>query len=206
VEATLVNETGRAPVPARDPFDGLVRATLAGSVPAAERLLQGISPSLLRTLRIVMGPDHPDLDDVLQDAILGFLRALPAFRWECTVLHFARRLAVQRALEARRRSISSLRTVERARTLPVEEVARPDEDIAARRLREQLRLLMDELPAAQAETLILRFMLGHTSEEIAELTDAPAGTVRSRLRLGILALRRRIDTDARCRELAESWR
>jgi RNA polymerase sigma factor (sigma-70 family) len=206
LEVMVASETCRRAAPSQDPLRALARATLEGSPHSAEKLLLELTPPLLRTLRMVMGPHHPDLDDLLQDSIMGFLRALPGFRWECSVAHFARRLAVQRALEARRRSLSTRRTVERASMVPQEEAGRPDDSAMALRLREQLRLLLDELPAPQAEALILRFSLGHTSEEIAELTGIPANTVRSRLRLGIVALRRRIDTDARCRELAEARR
>jgi RNA polymerase sigma factor (sigma-70 family) len=206
LEVMVASETRRGVAPSQDRLRGLARATVDGSPHSAEQLLMALTPSLLRTLRMVLGPHLPDLDDLLLDSVIGFLRALPSFRWECSVAHFARRLAVQRALEARRRALSTRRTVERASMVPQEEAGRPDDSAMALRLREQLRLLLDELPAPQAETLILRFMLGHTSEEIAELTGIPANTVRSRLRLGIEALRRRIDTDARCRELAEARR
>ena len=39
----------------------------------------------------------------MQEALLGFIRALGAFRGDCTVLHFARRIAARWAIAARRR-------------------------------------------------------------------------------------------------------
>ena len=58
-----------------------------------------------------------------------------------------------------------------------------------------LRTLLDELPDVQAETLALRIVLGHSLAEVAEATDAPVNTVRSRLRLATEALRKRIEED-----------
>src|SRR5512145_3225144 len=73
--------------------------------PAATRLLvHRIAPRLLRTVRQVLGPDHSDLEDVAQDAVIGFLQAMPEFRAESSVLHFAHRIALLTALAARRKN------------------------------------------------------------------------------------------------------
>jgi hypothetical protein len=48
------------------------------------------------------------------------------------------------------------------------------------------------LPQAQRETLRLAYYDGLTQEEIAERTGTPLGTVKSRTRLGLLGLRRRL--------------
>ncbi len=46
-----------------------------------------------------------------------------------------------------------------------------------------VREVLDELPEALAEALVLHLLLGHTVLEIAEIADVPVGTVKSRLRL-----------------------
>ncbi|MDB4983304.1 MAG: polymerase sigma factor RpoE, partial [Myxococcales bacterium] len=55
----------------------------------------------------------------------------------------------------------------------------------------------------QAEALALRAVTGMSIEKIAEVSDCPANTVRSRLRLAKEALRRRIAADPRMRECLE---
>jgi RNA polymerase sigma-70 factor (ECF subfamily) len=55
--------------------------------------------------------------------------------------------------------------------------------------------MLAELPAGQGETLALRVVLGSSIKEIAEATQVPVNTVRSRLRLAKEALRKRIEED-----------
>ena len=45
----------------------------------------------------ILGPDGTDTEDVVQESLLAFVGALPAFRGECTVLHHACRIAVRNA-------------------------------------------------------------------------------------------------------------
>ena len=86
--------------------------------------------------------------------------------------------------------------------LRVQPTSPRDETIAERR-RELLRALLGEIPDAQSETIMLRLALGHSIEEISEITNAPINTVRSRLRLAKEALRSRIEADPRWAELWE---
>jgi RNA polymerase sigma-70 factor (ECF subfamily) len=77
-------------------------------------------------------------------------------------------------------------------------------ELAASRRRAAFRNLLDDLPEEQAEALALRFMVGWSLAELAEATGAPLNTVRSRLRLGKEALRRRIEGDPALAEELET--
>ena len=55
---------------------------------------------------------------------------------------------------------------------------------------EVMRDLIRRLRPIQAETLVLRAVLGFSMEEIASLTEVSVNTVKTRLRLGKNALRR----------------
>ena len=66
---------------------------------------------------------------------------------------------------------------------------------------EAVRLLLDELPEEQAEALAFRMILGWSLMEIAEATQTPLNTVRSRLRLAKDGVRKRV---AEHEELAEA--
>jgi RNA polymerase sigma-70 factor (ECF subfamily) len=167
------------------------------------RLLGAVGPPMLRVVRTVLGPHAGDAEDVLQEASEGFLSAIGSFRGECGVLHFACRVAVFSALAWRRRV--TFRTAQTAEDAEMEDrLADPwlspvELAIAARR-REALETLLDELPAPQAEVLVLHCALDFTIEEIAAAVGRPLETVRSRLRLAKRALRERIGGSA---ELAE---
>jgi DNA-directed RNA polymerase specialized sigma24 family protein len=53
-----------------------------------------------------------------------------------------------------------------------------------------LRNLLDDLRKEQANALRLRLMLGHSIGEIAGITGVSQNTVKNRLRLGKIQLRR----------------
>ena len=112
--------------------------------------------------------------------------ALGGFRGECTTLHFACRVAVQTAMNARRKAGYRMRHTPSAAPLDLADLARDDrspaQSIEAARRREALRQLLCELPEVQAEVLALHTLLGYTVEETADATGVPVNTVRSRLR------------------------
>jgi RNA polymerase sigma-70 factor (ECF subfamily) len=175
---------------------GLCRA---GDADAQRTLLVMVGPAMLRVVRGVLGGGHQEIEDTLQDSMVALHLALPGFRGECSTLHFACRIAVQTAMNARRRAGY------RARYTPAHE---PDEvaflareetspsDLAmAEQRRDGLRRLVSELPEPQAEVLALHAVLGYTIEETSAVTAAPVNTVRSRLRNALGKLRLRLQAD-----------
>ena len=175
-----------------------VRAT-AGDLPATAALLEALAPRIATVVRVIMGRGHPDTDDVVQQALIAFLQALPAFRGECAPAGYASRIAVRTAVAARKRSRR-----DRAREqldldaeLHASAALSPGEERDAARRREVLRALLTEIPEEQAETLALRVVLGWSLDEVAAATGVPVNTVRSRIRLAREALRRRIEADPR---------
>src|SRR5690349_13638449 len=95
---------GTAEPNASEPLAGLAALCRDGDAAAQRTLLVAVGPAMLRVIRGVLGSAHPDVEDTLQDAMVALHLALPGFRGECTTLHFACRIAVQTALNARRRS------------------------------------------------------------------------------------------------------
>jgi len=196
-------ESGRgAPI---DPLFALARAAGDGDGEAARTLLVTIGPALLGTVRGVIGARSADVEDVLQEAMLAVHHALPGFRGECKTIHFACRVAVQTAMNARRRAGYRLRytpAVEPAEldALPHAALSPADVQSAVER-REALRSLLDELPLPQGEALALHVVLGYSVDETAEATGVPVNTVRSRLRAALAALRERIKGDGQLREI-----
>jgi RNA polymerase sigma-70 factor (ECF subfamily) len=188
----------------RDPLAEIARGARRGDLTSRRQLFDAVAPAVLATLRIVLGSSHPDLDDVLQDSLLGVLQALPTFRGECTVLHFARRIATKRAIELQRRAGATVRKLAGARELGAPDPQTPWEAVEVNRCREHLRDMLGDLPQAQADALAMRAVLDYSVEEIADATRAPINTVRSRLRLAKETLRERIENDPTVRELAEA--
>jgi RNA polymerase sigma-70 factor (ECF subfamily) len=138
--------------------------------------------------------------------MLALCAALASFRGDCQTSHFACRVAVQTAMNARRRAAHRQRTTPNVPPDELAELARDDqspaEQLAAARRREVVRLLLADLPPPQAEVLALHTMLGHSVAETAAVTGVPVNTVRSRLRTALAALRERAGADAILAETA----
>lgn len=183
---------------AEDPLGPLSAAAAAGDRSAQRTLLVTVGPSLLRVVRGVLGAGHPDVEDTLQEAMVSLHLALVGFRGECTTLHFGCRIAVQTALNARRRSGNRLRHTPSADPGALAELARdersPADALEAAACREALRELLGELPTAQAEVLALHTLLGYTVEETAGTLAVPENTVRSRLRAALARLREHVQS------------
>jgi RNA polymerase sigma factor (sigma-70 family) len=188
----------------RDPHHALVGKCIRGDPVSERTLLTAVGPSVLAIVRRVMGAQSPEIDDVCQEACIGLLSALPSFRAECTVLHFACRVSLLTSLAARRRQGAYVHRV-RDEVFESEELMddapSPAELIDSARRRTAVRELLDELPLSQAEVLALHVALGHTVEETSAMIGAPINTVRSRLRRGLSALRDKFNRDRKLREV-----
>lgn len=184
----------------------IIRAAQEGDAAAVDTLLAGLASPLLHAVRALMGPRNADVEDLVQEVLIAVIDALPSFRGECTLLHFAIRIAARRTTAVRRRSRSVTGWLElfwrNEHPLATEPVSPREATISDRR-RTLMRTLLGELPEAQAEAMVLRLALGYSIEEIAAISTAPINTVRSRLRLAKDALRNRIEADPRWAELWE---
>jgi len=186
-----------APAPPVSPATELARAASRGDARASDALVTALAPRVSRVVRAVLGRTHPEVEDVTQQALLGFVQALPSFRGECEPAHFASRIAARTAIAAARRARAA-----RARSddgVDVDGLAslsgQPHEAAVEQRRADILRVLMTRLPPEQAEAVALRVVLGWSLPEVAEATGAPLNTVRSRLRLAKQALRAAIEAD-----------
>ena len=96
-------ESGPFAKPRMDELLPVARAAVAGDEEAAGTLVAHLGRSMLAVVRRVLGRGSPDVDDVAQDAVIAFLDSLATFRGECSVFHFAQRIAILTALTAQRR-------------------------------------------------------------------------------------------------------
>lgn len=187
---------------AEDLFLSLSEAAQAGDANATRRLLEALATPLLGVVRAVMGRHSADVEDVLQESLIAVMRALPGFRGESSLLHFARTIALRRALHHRRSR--SRRGPEVALDDDLRDAGQsPMDSSLARKRRDTFRLLLEELNEDQAETLAQRVLFGFSIEEIATTGGIPIGTVKSRLRLAKAALKHRIEGDPLLLELLE---
>jgi RNA polymerase sigma factor (sigma-70 family) len=198
----------------------LAEEARSGNAIAVRKLLDAIAPAMLGVVRAVLGRADRDVEDVLQEALVGVVQGLASFRGESTIMHFARSIALRRSLDQRRK---------RARRAPevtlnpedpsscedldpsgvssgavlVSTTRSPAASVLAERRREAFRKLLGDLRPEQAEAFAQRVLFGYSKEEIARETNVSIETVKSRLRLAKGTLRSRIKDDPALLELAE---
>ena len=168
-------------------LDQLARKAAQGDRESLRELLVRVAPPMKGAVRAMVPAS--EVEDVVQEALIGLVRSLPKFRFESSVKHFACRIAVRQALQSnrgrKRRTDAYHRAEEQGGARPQEPAElSEDRDHCRRTLSE----LIADLPEAQAEALIMRFVWDYTLQEIAEATATPKNTVRSRLRLAKRAL------------------
>lgn len=197
----------KGPARPADELAPLAKKAGAGDPPAVKALLEQVLPSMLRVVQQVLGRNHVDAEDVLQESSFALVEALQTFRQECKVRHFACRIALLTALNARRR----LRL--RECFIPVSSVdldetvanASPAATLFAERRRGAVLQLLDELPAAQAEVLAMHCILGYTLTETADATGVPVNTVRSRLQSAKSSLKSILEANRETEEQLRDW-
>jgi RNA polymerase sigma-70 factor (ECF subfamily) len=195
----------RVTPPQADKLSELAQAAHAGRPQAVRAFLTTVAPLILRIVRQILGRDHPDVEDIAQEALVATLDALSRFRGECSTGHFVRRIALLTALNARRRlqlrhQLAPHVPAPNADALPGR-AASPADQVEAEQRRSLFTDLLDELPAAQAEAIGLHCVLGYTVAETAAATGAPINTVRGRLVAAKAALRQRLAQDSTLCEL-----
>jgi RNA polymerase sigma-70 factor (ECF subfamily) len=194
------------PTPAAPrPLVELALRAAAGDDHATGVVVRAVAPRIVAAVRAVLGPAHPDLDDAVQHALIGFVQALPAFRGDCEPAAYGRVIAVRAALALRKRArVLSQRRDDDADPLRIAGAEpTPGEHASAKERKQILRELLQELPAEQAETLALRIVFGCSLEEVATQTGVPLNTVRSRVRLAKERLKSRIEADPSLLEALE---
>jgi RNA polymerase sigma-70 factor (ECF subfamily) len=135
-------------------------------------------------------------EDVVQDAFLGAWRNAARYvegrgsvkTWLLAIVH-------HRAIDAvrRRRPTTELPDLELP---PPAAFTLPDvwTEVAAILDAETVQAALRVLSDVQREAIELAYFGGLTQQEIAARTATPLGTVKSRMRLGLLAMRRNLET------------
>ncbi|MGY2081994.1 sigma-70 family RNA polymerase sigma factor [Modestobacter sp. SYSU DS0657] len=177
----------------RHPDDGaadrrLVARVAAGDRTAIDDLYERFRrPAFALARRVVA--DDALAEDVLQEVFLSVWRDPGAFdasrgtvaSWLLSTVHHKAVDAVRREESHRRRQVRAVDELALAAS-----AAAPDE--AADRVAATVRTALQALPDAQREVLALVCYGGYTQREVAALTGAPLGTVKSRLLAGVRGL------------------
>lgn len=176
-----------------EPTDAaLMKDVQGGSRVALGRLYGRFAPRAYRTAMSVCH-DRDCAEDAVQDAFVAIWASRATYRGDRgAVERWAMSIVRHRAIYLARRRVGD--GLSEAKRLE-QQTARDDvpSDFAARAEAEQLARLLARLPHTQQQVIRLGFFNGLTHEEIARRLDLPPGTVKGRMRLGLIKLRDGLD-------------
>lgn len=171
--------------------DELLALVARGDEPALGVLYNRYG-GLVYTIALRVTGDRQTAEEVTQDVFQGVWQSAGGYqagRGACAA--WLAGIARHRAIDATRSRRERARTREQTydHGAFAETTGAPDPELTDLDLREAVRSALDSLPNAQRQAVELAFYGGLTRTEIAERLGEPLGTVKTRLRLGLLKLR-----------------
>lgn len=138
--------------------------------------------------------DVPLADDVHQQVFIAVYRDLPRFRRRSTVRVWLFAIVRHRVIDAMKQRRYAQRCVEDSAAADTPDPhPSPAESIDNARLREALVASLDALPEDARTAVLLRFQLGFTFAEMAEICRERPGTLCARVARALPLLRKRIE-------------
>ncbi|MXG27906.1 MULTISPECIES: sigma-70 family RNA polymerase sigma factor [unclassified Streptomyces] len=178
-------------VPSPEPdLQELMVLVARGDQDAFARVYDAVSGPVLGLVRSVLR-DPAQSEEVAQEVLVEVWRTAPRFQasrgsamnWVLTLAHHR---AVDRVRSAEASAAREHKAALLDRTPAFDEVS---EQVETRLEREQVRRCLRTLSELQRQSVTLAYYRGLTYREVAELLTVPLGTIKTRLRDGLIRLR-----------------
>lgn len=178
----------RSPYSSDVPDAELARLATQGDAAAFEAIMRRHNQLLFRTARGIVASDG-EAEDVAQEAWMRAWRALSGFRAESKLSTWLVRIAVNEALGRLRRNSAQIIPLEKAIMSSDNETQSalteapdrgPEQSVQRSQVRALIEARIDLLPEAFRSVFMLRAIEEMSVDEVAEVLDIPAATVRTR--------------------------
>ncbi len=171
----------------------LMRRMVGGDEGAFASFYRRFSPGLFSMIYQIL-QDQKESEDVLQEAFVQMWKKAATYDADRSALFtwavmISRNKAIDRLRSRQRRSRTFEAASEELKAVPPESGEQADEVLDQTEERGRVRAALSKLPGAQREAIDLAFFGGMTQTEISDKLGAPLGTVKARIRRGLLALR-----------------
>jgi len=178
----------------------LIERSKRGDITAFDQLVRTYEKSVYNTAYRLSG-SYDDASDIAQEAFVRAWNNLKSFRGDSAFSTWLYRIVTNVFLDDRKRKRARpQRSLDEVIALDESNVARqfedstpgPDEIAEGSERRTALERAIHTLPEAQRAVIVLYHSQGLSYDEIAEITNLPMGTVKSKLNRARLALRDRL--------------
>ena len=171
-------------------LDSLLERAGRGDQTAFASVYDALSPLVFGLARRVVR-DPAQAEEVTQEVFLEIWRSAARFdrsrgsasTWIHTMAH---RRAIDRVRATQAAHDRDERIARRDQEAPYDVVV---DQVEARLEQEQVRRCLDGLTDLQRQSVTLAYYAGYTYREVAEVLDTPLGTVKTRLRDGLIRMR-----------------
>ncbi|RKE17429.1 sigma-70 family RNA polymerase sigma factor [Streptomyces sp. TLI_171] len=168
----------------------LLARVVLGDQDAFATLYDAVAGPVFGLVRRVVR-DAAQSEEVAQEVLVEVWRTAARYRadrgevlpWVLTIAH---RRAVDRVRSAQAATDRDRRVAEASYAVAYDEVA---EQVEGRMEREQVRRCLKTLTELQRESLTLAYYRGYSYPQVAEVLGAPLGTVKTRMRDGLIRMR-----------------
>ncbi|MBJ7907315.1 sigma-70 family RNA polymerase sigma factor [Streptomyces sp. NPDC004549] len=177
--------------PAAEPdLERLLHEVALGDQEAFASVYDTVAGPVLGVVRAVLR-DRAQSEEVAQDVLVEVWRTAPRYRPERGtainwILTLAHRRAVDRVRSVEAAAARDTRAALLDRTPEYDEVT---EQVETRLEQEQVRRCLRTLTELQRQSLTLAYYRGLTYRQVAEALALPLGTVKTRLRDGLIRMR-----------------
>lgn len=182
-----------------DDQPNLAARAKAGDRAAVNALLERHLTTVYKFVAVKVGPEHPELDDIVQETLIGAAGSVGRLRGESNAQVAGWLLSIARhkvADHLRARYRNPHESLQAASADRLADPQRPvDEQVAERDRAARLREALKGLTPEQEEVLVLRFILGFGINEVAEITRRPAGAVKSMQHRALASLQQRLSPE-----------
>ncbi|PSL44090.1 RNA polymerase sigma-70 factor (ECF subfamily) [Saccharothrix carnea] len=170
--------------------DELLTQVARGDDKAFARLYDVVAGRVFSLVRRVVR-DHAQSEEVTQEVLVEVWRTAARFDpGRGSALAWVMTMAHRRAVDRVRSAQAATRREDLAARLDVETpFDAVSEQVAARIERRQVRRCLSTLTDLQRESILLGYFQGYTYPETASVLGIPLGTVKTRMRDGLIRLR-----------------
>ncbi|MDT0300916.1 ECF RNA polymerase sigma factor SigK [Streptomonospora wellingtoniae] len=176
--------------PPREGLSDLLRRVARGDERAFEQVYDRMSPSVYGLVRRILR-DPAQSEEVAQEVMVE------VWRWACRydehrgspqawMMTLAHRRAVDRVRTEQAATEREARAAAVGDGSPYDEV---EEEATGRLEHERVRRCLETLTELQSQSVRLAYYGGYTYREVAKLLSSPLGTVKTRMRDGLIRLR-----------------